>query len=154
MPPVPAPSRPPGTTGRPRKHGEVFTLADPASWSTPDQTTSTDTTHYGHAQALSWDRLHPSLTHRGPWLDHDGELPIVEGTVIRLQVDYLPDDRDPTPVWLWSSTTGATASWSICSGKRSCADSTSNTPSGCSNRPSDGPARNCGHPNQPTAGPG
>ncbi|MBB5153820.1 hypothetical protein BJ970_001354 [Saccharopolyspora phatthalungensis] len=105
----PAPPRPPGTIGRPHKHGGVFTLADQNSWHAPDHTTDTDTTRYGHAQARAWDRLHPRLTHRGPWLDHEGELPLVEGTVIRLQVEHLPGDRDPTPVWLWSSVTGASA---------------------------------------------
>jgi hypothetical protein len=105
----PTPARVPGTNGRPRKHGGVFTLADPGSWHAPDHTTHTDTTRYGHAQAQAWDRLHPRLTHRGPWLDHDGELPLVEGTVIRLQVQHLPGDRDPKPVWLWSSVTDATA---------------------------------------------
>jgi hypothetical protein len=101
----PAPPRAPGTNGRPRKHGGVFTLADPDSWHAPDHTTGTDTTRYGHAQAQAWDRLHPRLTHRGPWLDHNGELPLVEGTLIRLQVEHLPGDRDPKPVWLWSSVT-------------------------------------------------
>jgi hypothetical protein len=105
----PAPPRRPGATGRPAKHGEVFRLADPDSWHAPDQATGTDTTRYGHAQALAWDRLHPRLTHRGPWLDHDGELPLVEGTVIRLQVEHLPGERDPQPVWLWSSVTDASA---------------------------------------------
>jgi len=105
----PAPPRAPGTNGRPRKHGGVFTLADPDSWHDPDRTTDTDTTRYGHARAHAWDRLHPRLTHRGPWLDHEDELPLVEGTVIRLQVEYLPGDRDPKPVWLWSSVTDADA---------------------------------------------
>src|SRR5262249_62094052 len=36
-----------------------------------------------------------------------GPLPVIEGTLIRLQVDHLPGDRDPKPVWLWSSATGA-----------------------------------------------
>jgi DDE superfamily endonuclease len=105
----PAPPRRSGATGRPRKHGGVFALADPDSWQAPDHTTGTDTTRYGHAQAQAWNRLHPRLTHRGPWLDHDGELPLVEGTVIRLQVEHLPGERDPKPVWLWSSATDATA---------------------------------------------
>jgi hypothetical protein len=48
------------------------------------------------------------LTHRGCWLAHDGALPVIEGTLIRLHVDRLPGDRDPKPLWLWSSTTGAT----------------------------------------------
>ncbi|MGP4017465.1 NF041680 family putative transposase [Saccharopolyspora sp. 5N708] len=105
----PAPPRPPGTPGRPRKHGGVFTLADPDSWHAPDHTTGTDTERYGHAEALAWDRLHPRLTRRGSWLDHHGELPIVEGSVIRLTVEHLPGECDPTPVWLWSSATGADA---------------------------------------------
>ena len=63
----------------------------------------------GTAVASSWDRLHPRLTHRTCWLDHHPELPIIEGTLIGLQVDHLPSDRDPKPVWLWSSRTGATA---------------------------------------------
>ena len=49
----------------------------------------------------------PRLTHRAAWLDHDGSLPVIDGTLIRLTVDYLPGDRDPKPVWLWSSRTGA-----------------------------------------------
>jgi hypothetical protein len=53
----------------------------------------------------AWDRLHPRLTHRSAWLGHDGDLPVIEGTLIRLQVDHLPGDRDPKPVWLWSSAT-------------------------------------------------
>ncbi|WP_246063966.1 hypothetical protein [Blastococcus colisei] len=50
--------------------------------------------------------MHPRLAHRGPWADHDGPLPIVEGTVIRLQVEHLPGQREAKPVWLWSSVTG------------------------------------------------
>ena len=42
-------------------------------------------------------------------IDHEGELPVIEGTLIRLQVDHLPGDRNPKPVWLWTSITGATA---------------------------------------------
>ena len=72
-------------------------------------TTVTQTSRYGTAVARSWDRLHPRLTHRAAWDGHhDGELPILEGTLIRLQVDHLPGDRDPKPVWLWWSRTGAT----------------------------------------------
>jgi hypothetical protein len=75
----------------------------------PQHTTTTATTRCGTAKASSWDRLHPRLTHRTCWLDHHGELPVIEGTLIRLQVDHLPGDRDPKPVWLWSSATGITA---------------------------------------------
>jgi hypothetical protein len=103
------PPRRPGVTGRPPKHGPEFALGKPATWPEPRHTTITTTTRYGVATATSWDRLHPRLTHRGCWADHDGELPLIEGTLVRLQVERLPGDRDPKPVWLWSSTTGATA---------------------------------------------
>jgi DDE superfamily endonuclease len=104
----PEPQRRPGTRGRPRRHGGEFALADPATWPQPPVTTTTATSRYGTALARAWDRLHPRLTHRSAWLDHDGDLPVIEGTLIRLQVDHLPGDRDPKPVWLWSSRTGAT----------------------------------------------
>ncbi|MGW4801419.1 NF041680 family putative transposase, partial [Nonomuraea sp. NPDC004297] len=51
----------------------------------------------------------PRLTHRAAWLDHQGELPILEGTLIRLQAERLPGNGEPKPVWLWSSRTGLTA---------------------------------------------
>jgi hypothetical protein len=101
------PARRPGTKGRPRKHGGELALADPASWPAPHVTTSTLTSRYGMAVAAAWDRVHPRLTHRGAWLAHDGPLPVIEGTLIRLAVDHLPGDRDPKPAWLWFSRTGA-----------------------------------------------
>jgi hypothetical protein len=104
---LPAPPRLPGTNGRPRKHGAELALADPATWPAPQITTSTATARYGMAVTAAWDRVHPRLTHRAAWLDHDGDLPVLEGTLIRLQVDHLPGDRDPKPVWLWFSATGA-----------------------------------------------
>jgi hypothetical protein len=106
---LPKPPRGPGATGRPPKHGSGIALDKPVTWPIPRHTTSTDTARYGTAVAMSWDRVHPRLTHRGCWIDHTGELPIIEGTLIRLQVEHLPGDRNPKPVWLWTSTTGATA---------------------------------------------
>jgi len=50
--------------------------------------------------------MHPKLEARGGWKHHQtttGQLPILEDTVIRLQVEHLSGDRDPQPVWLWSS---------------------------------------------------
>src|SRR5262249_12360582 len=103
----PVPERQPSTQGRPARHGREFTLADPATWPEPPVTTTTATTRYGTAVAQAWDRLHPPATHRPAWPDPDGPLPVTEGTLIRLAVDHLPGDRDPKPVWLWSSATGA-----------------------------------------------
>ena len=94
--------------GRPPKHGPEFRFAKPETWPEPAITTVTDTTNYGKAETQAWDRVHPRLTHRSSWLDHDGELPLVEGTLIRLKVEHLPKDRDAPPVWLWSSKTGVT----------------------------------------------
>jgi hypothetical protein len=103
----PAPPRQPGTNGRPRKHGRELALSHPEACPDPQLTTSTPTSRYGTAVAAARDRVHPRLTHRAAWLDHDGDLPVIEGTLIRLQVDHLPGDRDPKPVWLWWSRTGA-----------------------------------------------
>lgn len=104
---LPKPPRLPGTNGRPPKHGPEIALDRPATWPEPQHTTRTQTTRYGIAVATSWDRVHPRLTRRACWIDHTGELPIIEGTLIRLQVQRLPGDRDPKPVWLWTSITAA-----------------------------------------------
>jgi hypothetical protein len=105
----PAPPWAPGPkTGRPPKHGGAFRFADPTTWHEADQQTHTDTSRYGTATARAWDRMHPLITHRSAWLDHDGQLPVLHGTLIRLQVERLPGNRDPKPLWLWSSATGAT----------------------------------------------
>ncbi|MFI1973526.1 transposase, partial [Streptomyces cinnamoneus] len=89
--------------GHPPKHGKEFSLARPESWPEPSVATVNDTPRYGKAEACAWDRLHPKLQQRSAWIDHDGELPLVEGTLIRHNVDHLPGDRDAPPVWLWSS---------------------------------------------------
>jgi hypothetical protein len=52
--------------------------------------------------------LHPTLTRTGAWAGHGGSLPILEGTVIRLQVDRLPGTGTPKPLWLWYSATATT----------------------------------------------
>jgi hypothetical protein len=107
---LPAPPRPVGAIGRPAKHGGEFCLADPGTWPEPDVATLTDTSRYGTASATAWDRLHPRLTRRAAWLEYDGDLPVLEGTLIRLVVDHLPGDGDPKPLWLWSSSVGANPS--------------------------------------------
>ncbi|MFB7905970.1 NF041680 family putative transposase [Kitasatospora sp. NPDC056076] len=94
--------------GRPPKHGAEFVFGDPATWDAEQAVTTTDTRRYGTAVARAWDRLHPRLTRRAAWLEHDGPLPVIEGTVIRLAVEKLPSGGVNRPVWLWWSRTGAT----------------------------------------------
>lgn len=106
-----APPRQPGTNGRPPRHGGEFIFGDPASWGTPDVTTVTDTRLYGVAVARSWNRLHPRLTHRNAWIDQTGDLPLIEGTVIRLEVNHLPSGAIPKPVWLWCSLSDCDAAY-------------------------------------------
>ena len=106
---LPRPAAPPGTNGRPARHGAAFKLAEPQTWAAPAAATRTQTTRYGTARATAWGRLHQQLATRAGWEDHDGELPVVEGTLIRLAVDRLPGDRNPEPLWLWSARAGTSA---------------------------------------------
>ena len=103
---LPKPPRMHGVNGRPPKHGPEFRFTKPETW--PEPAITTDTSNYGKAETQAWDRVHPRLTHRSSWLDHDGELPLVKGTLMRLNVEHLSKDRDAPPVSLWSSKTGAT----------------------------------------------
>jgi len=108
--PAPArPARPAGTGGRRPRHGAALKLPDPRTWPAPAVTTITETTRYGTARAMAWGRMHQRLASRGGWEGHDGQLPVIEGTLIRLAVDHLPGHRDPEPLWLWSSRAGTSA---------------------------------------------
>jgi hypothetical protein len=109
FPAPPRPARPASTGGRPPRHGAALKLTDTRSWPVPAVTTSTQTTRYGTATAMAWARLHQRLASRGGWEGHDGDLPVIEGTLIRLAVDHLPGDRSPGPLWLWSSRAAADA---------------------------------------------
>jgi hypothetical protein len=102
----PVPPREPGANGRPPRHGPRLDLGDPATWPDPAVATRTETSRYGTAEARAWPRLHQRLARRAGWEDHEGELPAVEGTLVRLQVERLPGCRDAEPVWLWSSRAG------------------------------------------------
>jgi len=106
FPAPPRPARPARTGGRPPRHGAALKLSDPRTWPAPAVTTSTQTARYGTARAMAWGRCHQQLASRGSWAGHDGPLPVIEGTLIRLAVDHLPGDRSPEPLWLWSSRAG------------------------------------------------
>src|SRR5579875_1284496 len=104
----PAPPRPPGTNGRPPRHGHKLDLSEPGTWPDPAVATRTETSRYGTAEAMAWPRLHQQLARRAAWEAYEGGLPVVEGTLIRLAVDHLPGCRDAEPLWLWSSRAAAT----------------------------------------------
>lgn len=82
--PVPVPWISPPQGGRPPKHGKEFRCAKPDTWGGPDAATTQVTDRYGTARAMAWNRIHPRLTPRSAWIDHTGELPLIEGTLIRL----------------------------------------------------------------------
>lgn len=106
---APAGTRTGDTKGRPPRHGARLVLKDQTTWPSPARATTNTTGRYGTAHAVSHDRMHPRLAARSGWTDHQGDLPIIEGTLIQLTVEHLPGDRDPKPMWLWVSTTGATS---------------------------------------------
>jgi hypothetical protein len=85
---------------RPRR-GASFRLDTPATWTAPDAEDHDTHRRYGQMQVRAWGRLHPELERRAAWADHPGQLPIIEGTVINVNVDHLPGDRAPKPMWLW-----------------------------------------------------
>ncbi|MFG2483538.1 transposase [Streptomyces virginiae] len=91
----------------PPQGGGEFVFGRPETWGEATVVTLTDTDRYGTATATAWDRLHPRLTRRAAWGNHEGPLPIIEGTVIRLAVAKLPSAGVNRPVWLWWSRTGA-----------------------------------------------
>jgi hypothetical protein len=103
----PVPPRAPGASARPPRHGDRLGLSEPATWPGPAATAVTETSRYGTARAMAWPRLHQQLARRPAWEHHEGELPVIEGTLIRLQVDRLPGCRDAEPLWLWSSRAAA-----------------------------------------------
>lgn len=140
--------------GRPPKHGKEFSLARPASWPEPSVITVNDTARYGKAEAWAWGRLHPKPQQRSAWIDHDSELPVVEGTLIRLQSITCPatgmrrrsgrGPPRPAPPRTTSTSTG----------RATCADSTWSTPFACSSSPSAGRGQGFATRRQRTAGPG
>jgi len=55
----------------------------------------------------AWHDMHPRLGGRGHWTDHDA-LPIVKGSIIRVDVEHLPKptSRAKKTLWLWWSGDG------------------------------------------------
>jgi hypothetical protein len=95
------PPRPPGTNGRPRRHGAKFAFADPISWPTPTATLVCQDDQYGTVTVQAWSGLHPKQQ-RHPGHGSGGPRPIVRGTIIRVAVERVPArTRPPKVLWLW-----------------------------------------------------
>ncbi len=95
------PPRPPGATGRPRRHGAKFAFADPATWPAPTATLHISDGQYGTVTVTAWSGLHPTQ-HRHPGHGTGGPRPIVRGTILRVQVQRIPARTRPPKVgWLW-----------------------------------------------------
>lgn len=96
----PKPDRPPGTGGRPPRHGTRMKCSEANTWGEPTDTLAVADKRYGNVTVASWSGLHPKLHHRGHW-EHTEALPIVEGTVIRVEVEHLPKPTARTKKTLW-----------------------------------------------------
>jgi hypothetical protein len=95
------PPRPPGATGRPRRHGAKFSCADPATWPAPTATLHTSDDQYGSVTVHAWSGLHPKQQ-RHPGHGTRRPRPIVRGTIIRVAVERVPaKTRPPKVLWLW-----------------------------------------------------
>jgi hypothetical protein len=100
------PPRPPGSTGRPRRHGAKFNCADPATWPAPTATLVCQDDQYGTVTVAAWAGLHPKQ-HRHPGHGSGRPRPIVRGTIIRVQVERVPArTRPPKVLWLWWASPG------------------------------------------------
>jgi hypothetical protein len=97
------PGAPHPNGGRPRRHAHPLKLSDPHTWPQPDTTHTGSSDRYGNVVVHAYSRRHQRLTRRGGWDQHTGRLPTVEGTLIQVQVDRLPGQRAPKPLWLWHS---------------------------------------------------
>ena len=100
---APTPEPVPGRGGRPARHGARFVLADPATHPAPDEHHTADNGRYGAVTVSAWHGWHAMLNRDGPWsmARHPGQLPIVAGTLILIEVAHLPGNRHPEPIWLW-----------------------------------------------------
>jgi hypothetical protein len=95
------PPRPPGATGRPRRHGAKFNCADPTTWPAPTATLTLKDDQYGTVTVAAWARLHPKQQ-RHPGHGTRRPRPIVRGTILRVQVERVPArTRPPKVLWLW-----------------------------------------------------
>jgi hypothetical protein len=132
------PPRPPGSTGRPRRHGAKFNCADPTTWPVPTATLGCQDDQYGTVTVQAWTGLHPKQQ-RHPGHGTGGPRPIVRGSILRVQVERVPaKTRPPKVLWLWWAGPAGLPLDLDLAWRPMSAGSTWSTPSGSASRPSAG----------------
>ncbi|MEU5996175.1 transposase [Spirillospora sp. NPDC047418] len=94
----------PGKVGAPKKFGQPIKCVDDPPPPEPDEELILpDTTRYGTVHVSAWRHVHPRIHgDRTYFADLGGDLPIIKGTLVRVQVERLPDGRAPhKTLWLW-----------------------------------------------------
>lgn len=94
------PEQPPGTGGRPRRHGHRFVCKEPDTWLEPTAGYRCEHADYGEVRVRAWSGLHPKLQSRSGSEPYE-RPPIVRGTIILVEVQKLPrQTRKPRQLWL------------------------------------------------------
>jgi len=103
---APAPPKRAGKAGAPPRHGAGVRCAPGTGSGGAALTAGAASRGHGPVQVTAWHRMHPKLSRARGWHAHPpGEqLPIVEGTLIRLAAARAPrSGQDLQPMWLWAS---------------------------------------------------
>ncbi|MFC5004145.1 hypothetical protein ACFPIJ_40760 [Dactylosporangium cerinum] len=99
---APAPKRlRDGRPGRPRIHGNRFELSGPRPLPPAQERLAAENPRYGAVVVSAWHGLHQRLSKQSGWAGFVGPVPVVPGTVIRIQVERLPGDQAAQDMWLW-----------------------------------------------------
>jgi hypothetical protein len=98
-------SRPPGTGGHPARHGPALSCAAPGDGPAPQVAAAEVSPRHGTLEVTAWHRVHQRLqAQSGGWEHHPGELPVIEGTLIRLAAATGAGGQAPRePMWLWAA---------------------------------------------------
>lgn len=101
------PARRAGARGRTRRHGTRLKCSDRRTQRSPDATLVANDSRYGTVKVAAWHDRHPRLSGRGRWGEEE-VLPIVAGSVIRVEVEHLPKAAAGAKktLWLWWSGPG------------------------------------------------
>jgi hypothetical protein len=115
-----------GKYGRPPRRGAAVHCLEPADFAAagssgprgrkkplppnpePDETlVLPGTPLYGTVRAEAWHRVHPLVHGDRGWFEGRKKLPVLQGSLVHLTVERLPDGRDPhRAMWLWHAGPG------------------------------------------------